>query len=139
MLLIQMSNKRRLQIFANGTVQILGALSHSSAQSMRSELLTIFHRVWKPQCLMSNLTVDNLVISAQLNEQLTFSNIHMSNHHLCYEPELFPAALLNQWHPVHVAIFHNGKVVITGLKSESQANTILDCLIDYVHTQKLVK
>lgn len=88
---------------------------------------------------MTQLTVDNLVISTQLSEHVTFTNIHSSNQHLCYEPELFPAALLSQWHPVHVAIFHNGKVIITGLKSEKQIDNILDCLIHYVHTHKLVK
>ena len=88
---------------------------------------------------MSQWTVNNLVISAQLNEQLTFSNIRMSNHEMCYEPELFPAALISRWLPVHVAVFHNGKVIITGLKTEKQANSILDSLIDYVRTQKIVK
>ena len=88
---------------------------------------------------MSNLTVDNLVISTQLSEHVTFSNIHSSNQDLSYEPELFPAALISQWLPVHVAVFHNGKVIITGLKSETQINPILQSLIDYVHDQKLVK
>lgn len=83
--------------------------------------------------------MDNLVISAQLSECLTFSNIHVSNHKLCYEPELFPAALISCWLPVHVALFHNGKVIITGLKSEKQADSILDTLIDYVYTQNIVK
>ena len=58
---------------------------------------------------------------------------------MCYEPELFPAALISHWLPVHVAIFHNGKVIITGLKSEKQIEPILQSLIDYVHSQKLVK
>ena len=89
--------------------------------------------------MISDLTVDNLVISTQLSEHVTFSNIHSSNQDLSYEPELFPAALISQWLPVHVAIFHNGKVIITGLKSETQINPILQSLIDYVHDQKLVK
>lgn len=80
-----------------------------------------------------------MVISTQLSERVTFSNIHASNHDMCYEPELFPAALISHWLPVHVAIFHNGRVIITGLKSEQQADVILDSLIDYVHTHKLVK
>ena len=89
--------------------------------------------------MISNMTVDNLVISTQLSEHITFKNIHSSNQNLCYEPELFPAALINQWLPIHVAIFHNGKVIITGLKCETQVNDILDSLINYVHTQKLIK
>ena len=51
----------------------------------------------------------------------------------------FPAALISCWLPVHVAIFHNSKVIITGLKSEMQADTILDYLIEYVHNQRIVK
>lgn len=89
--------------------------------------------------MISKLTVDNLVISAQLSEHLSFSNIRESNCDLCYEPELFPAALISCWLPVHVAIFHNSKVIITGLKSETQVDSILDSLIDYVHSQKFVK
>lgn len=88
---------------------------------------------------MSAMTVDNLVISAQLNDCVTFSNIEWSNHNLCYEPELFPAALISKWLPVHIALFHNSKVIITGLKSEAQADMILDSLIDYVHTKRIVK
>ena len=85
------------------------------------------------------MTVDNLVISAQLNEYVSFSNIRVSNHYLCYEPELFPAALINCWWPIHVALFHNSKVIVTGLKSLQQADIILDTLIAYVHTHNIVK
>lgn len=88
---------------------------------------------------MSSLTVDNLVISTQLSDAITFRNIHSSNHDLYYEPELFPAALISRWHPVHVAVFHNGKVIITGLKSETQIKPILKSLTHYVYHQQLVK
>lgn len=89
--------------------------------------------------MISNVTVDNIVISAQLNECVSFSNIHGSSHEICYEPELFPAALITRFLPVHVAVFHNSKVIITGLKSEKQAETIIDSLIDYLHFRKVVK
>ena len=88
---------------------------------------------------MSKMTVDNMVISTQLSECVSFSKIHTSSYNLCYEPELFFAALLSSWSPVHVAIFHNSKVIVTGLKSHLQVETILDHLIDYVHTQQIVK
>ena len=88
---------------------------------------------------MSNLTVNNTVVSTQLSENVSFSKIRSSSYNLCYEPELFPAALINCWTPVHIAIFHISKVIITGLKSEVQADTILDYLIEYVHTQRIVK
>lgn len=89
--------------------------------------------------MISNFVVDNLVISAQLSDHVKLSNIHASNHTLCYEPELFPAILISCWLPVHVTLFYNSKVVITGLKSEKQADIVLDRLINYVHTQNIVK
>ena len=141
MLVIKMSNQRNLQIFSNGTVQILGALSHSSAQSMRLELQKLLRRIWKREkCVMSNLTVDNMVISTQLSEHISFSNIRTSSYNLCYEPELFPAALISRWLPIHVAVFHNSKVIITGLKSELQADMILDfCVVSIVKTMPLLR
>ena len=44
----------------------------------------------------------------------------------------------NRWHPIHVAIFHTGKVIITGLKCETQVSPILDAVTAYLYTQKVV-
>ena len=88
---------------------------------------------------MSAMSVSNLVISAQLNNIIAISHIHNSNSELCYEPELFPAVLISRWLPIHVAVFHNGKVIVTGLKSEDQAHHMLDSIIHYLHVHNLVK
>ena len=87
--------------------------------------------------MLSNLIVSNLVISSHLNEHISLAT--SSNHELSYEPELFPAMLINRWLPVHVAVFHTGKVIITGLKSETQVCPILDKITDYLKSQNLVK
>ena len=87
--------------------------------------------------MLSNLIVSNLVISSHLNEHISLAT--RSNHELSYEPELFPAMLISRWLPVHVAVFHTGKVIITGLKSETQVSPILDTVIDYLHSKNLVK
>ena len=87
--------------------------------------------------MLSNLIVTNLVISSHLSERISLPQ--SSNHELSYEPELFPAMLISRWLPVHVAVFHSGKVIITGLKSESQVSPILDDIVQYLRTQKLVK
>ena len=42
-----------------------------------------------------------------------------------FEPELFPAALISKWHPAHVSV-SNGKGMITGVKSQDEAECILD-------------
>lgn len=58
---------------------------------------------------------------------------------MLYEPELFPAALISRWLPAHIAVFHNGKVIITGLKSEEDADSIIQTLTDYAQSQRLIK
>ena len=138
MLLVKMSNGRNVQIFRNGTVQILGALSRSAAQSMRCELQRTLRRIWKKQtCVLSNLIVSNLVISSHFNEHISLPKC--SNHELTYEPELFPAMLISRWLPVHVAVFHTGKVIVTGLTCETQVLPMLSAVIDYLRTQNLTK
>ena len=87
--------------------------------------------------MLSNLIVSNLVISSHLNEHISLAT--SSNHELSYEPELFPAMLISRWLPVHVAVFHTGKVIITGLKSETQVSPMLDAVIDYLRSKNLVK
>ena len=87
--------------------------------------------------MTSNLIVSNLVISTHVNERISLAQC--SNHELTYEPELFPAMLINRWLPVHVAVFHTGKVIITGLKSETQVCPMLDKITDYLKSQNLVK
>ena len=77
------------------------------------------------------------MISTHLNERISLAQ--HSNHELTYEPELFPAMLINRWLPVHVAVFHTGKVIITGLKSETDVCPMIDKVSDYLHTQNLVK
>ena len=87
--------------------------------------------------MLSKWTVKNLVISSHLNEFVSLPKT--SNHELSYEPELFPAMLISRWLPVHVAVFHTGKVIVTGLTSEMQVLPLLDAVTDYLHTQNLVK
>ena len=87
--------------------------------------------------MLSKWTVRNLVISSHLNKGISLSKT--SNYELSYEPELFPAMLISRWLPVHVAVFHTGKVIVTGLTSEMQVLPLLDAVTDYLHTQNLVK
>ena len=127
MLLLRMSNGRNVQLFRRGTVQILGYLTQHEAESMRSELL---HRL---QIITTNpLVISNMVISAQLKMTLCLRKIAQSNANLFYEIELFPAALIRKWHPAHVAVFHNGKVILTGVKTVDACKEIFSHLLSYL-------
>ena len=49
-----------------------------------------------------------------------------------YNPESFPAVQVRRYKPIHVNVFHSGKVTITGLKDLDTAKFIeyeLDCYV----------
>ena len=128
MLLIRMSNGRNIQLFRRGTVQILGHLSQHEAEDMRRELLQRLQIT-----TASPLVISNMVISAQLKMNLSLRQIAQSNANLFYEIELFPAALIRKWHPAHIAVFHNGKVILTGVKTLDGCKAIFSHLLSYLH------
>lgn len=73
-----------------------------------------------------------MVASAQLKTNVTLHHIESSSSNIFYESELFPAALIRKWFPVHIALFHNGYCVLTGLKSFDQAECIVNDLENYL-------
>ena len=74
--------------------------------------------------------ISNMVVTTQLMN-LSLRKIDKSDNDIFYETEIFPAALIRKWEPAHVAVFHNGKVVITGVKSISHCYSILHALHEY--------
>ena len=125
MLLLRLSNGRNVQLFRRGTIQILGSINEQDAERMRLEIL---HRL----CLSTKtpLVTKNMVVTAQL-ANLNLHNIASSGSDIFYETELFPAALIRKWEPAHVAAFHNGKIVITGVKSLPHCQSILTSIREY--------
>lgn len=83
---------------------------------------------------MNPLVISNMVIHAQLKMNLCLQKIAQSNASLFYEIELFPAALIRQWSPAHVAVFHNGKVILTGVKTVAACKDIFSQLLTFLHT-----
>ena len=69
---------------------------------------------------------------------MNLHNISGSSSTIFYETELFPAGLFRKWHPVHIAVFHNGHCIITGLRSMSQAESIVCELVNYLHRKSLI-
>ena len=55
-----------------------------------------------------------------------------SNNNVFYETELFPAALIRKWTPAHVAVFHNGKVIVTGIKTLDSFYDIMYALLQFL-------
>jgi len=132
-------NGRNLQLFRGGKIQILGPISNEEADRMRCEIVRRLQRVPKMEkCQVSPWTITNMVASLQLPYSVNLKNIAYSNHDLSYEVELFPAALIRKWHPAHIAVFHNGKVIVTGIKSTNVLNEIYDCTQKFVSEKGLL-
>jgi len=139
MLIVRMKNARSMQIFSGGCIQILGCVKHKVAQAMRHELLARLSSNSDIACQQlrhiverGRLSIANLVIHVQLKNELSLKNIVQSDSSLFYEIEIFPAALIRKWSPAHVAMFHNGNIIITGVKSFKKLGELLTCLKDYL-------
>ena len=127
MLLLRMSNGRNVQLFRRGTIQILGRLHQREAEMMRREVLQCLQLKTAPP-----LVISNIVISAQLTKK-KLSLRNMNDVNVFYETELFPAALIHKWHPAHVAVFHNGKVILTGVKTVKKCYEIFTSLVHFLN------
>ena len=133
-------NQRNLQLFRGGKIQILGPIPNHEAESMRCEIMARLRSVPKMRmCQVTPLTISNMVVSLQLPSVINFQNILHSNHDISYEAELFPAALIRKWHPVHVALFHNGKVIVTGVKSVTVLKDIFNSINNFISDMCLLK
>lgn len=73
----------------------------------------------------------NAVFHFNLNSRCLFVK-NVCNKDISYEPELFPAALISKWAPIHITLFPNGKGIITGVRSRSQASKVLEKLMLYL-------
>ena len=123
MLVFPTSVGRNMQVFRNGTVQILGGVADDIADAMCREFERSTHLKLPPR------TISNLVMSARLKKKPCLSTIRYSNARVFYEIELFPAALITRWKPAHVALFHNGHVIVTGIKTPCEGYRVLRRLI----------
>ena len=138
MLIMKMTSGRNLQMFRGGKVQILGRVSEAEAEDMRLEFIAKLSRINKMhQTTVTEMTVSNLVVGVQLKKAICLRKIESSDSDLFHEIELFPAALIRKWHPVHVALFHTGKVILTGLKSMKHFYDIMKTLLLFLETSNI--
>ena len=91
-----------------------------------------------PHIRMPSLTLKNVVVSAHLKTNVPLHRVQLSSSDVSYEPELFPAMLLRRYHPIHIAIFHNGRCIITGLRSVEQGQTIVNEVTAYLKRNNLL-
>jgi TATA-box binding protein (TBP) (component of TFIID and TFIIIB) len=135
MVLMKMaSTHRNVQVFRGGKVQILGALSDEEAERMRQEFESKLKRLKEMEnCQVSTLSIKNMVVSLTLKSTVNLQKIVCSNKDLSYEVELFPAALIRKWYPIHVALFHNGKMIVTGVRTLSTLDDIVTSVLSHLN------
>ena len=139
MLVMKMKNGRNMQAFRGGKVQILGCVSDMEAESMRLNFMMKLRQINAMRhAQVTVMTVSNLVISVQLKNVLHLHKLNSTSADFFHEMELFPAALIRKWHPVHIAVFHNGRVILTGLKSVEHFHEIMSTLISFLKTSHML-
>lgn len=140
MTVMMMSNGRNMQMFRGGKVQILGPVSDADVENMRHEFITKLRKISAMENFqVTKTTLLNLVMSVQLKKALHLHNITLTNSNVFHETELFPAALIRMWHPVHIAAFHSGKLIFTGLKSVEQLYNMLPLILSYLEKLGVLK
>ena len=80
---------------------------------------------------LSNPILTNMVVSALYHRPFKLDN-RASNGEFFYEKEVFPAALISRWAPAHVALFHSGALLCTGIKDWKQYHEIIRDLDSYL-------
>ena len=136
MLVVKMSCGRNLQLFPSGCIQILGRVSQAGAVRMSCEILHHLKQLY-PHLSWPVLTLKNIVVHVQLTKRIPLHRIKHSSSAVSYEPELFPAALIRRFEPAHIAVFHTGHCIITGIKSLEQAHAIVHELMDFLNKKDL--
>ena len=133
MVVMRMTNGRNMQMFRGGKVQILGRVSDVEAENMRHEFIAKLRQINTMQHFqVTKWTVSNLVMRVQLKKIICLRKIASTNATCFHETELFPAALIRKWHPVHIAVFHTGTIILTGLKSVEHLYDIIPSLNSFL-------
>jgi len=140
MVLMKMTNGRNLQMFRKGKVQILGRVSDEEAENMRLEFIAKLRQINTTTKMkqVTEMTISNMVMSVQLKRKVCLNKIPWSDSNVFHEVELFPAALIRKWSPIHIALFQNGRVIATGLKSASEFFNVMTDLYSFLETSNYI-
>ena len=112
--------------FPNGTIQCVGQCGDEETTAAHSALENLLSQTLPPW------EIRTMTVLCELNGKLNFKNLTSSSY-VTYEIELFPAAQMTVWSPYHVHVFHNGKLIITGIKDISCVYTIVCDLKRYLN------
>ena len=85
------------------------------------------------------ITVQNIVVSADLGGRVDVESLVYKLERTMYEPEQFPGAIYRMKEPkVVILIFNNGKLVVTGAKREEQIYRAVEKLQQRLEEEELI-
>jgi transcription initiation factor TFIID TATA-box-binding protein len=122
-----------VQCFRSGTLITLGAPNRTVARESLNEVLTHLNDLGIPVPDTPDITIQNMVFTADLGTTLTLDAvaIGLGLDRTEYEPEQFPGLI---YRPPDIAVvilvFATGKLVITGTMEPAPAATALTALAD---------
>jgi transcription initiation factor TFIID TATA-box-binding protein len=86
-----------------------------------------------------NINVENVVASANLNQNIDLESIARTFPAVQYKPDQFPGLVYRLRKPdVATLIFSTGKLIVAGAKSENRAKRAVSRLVDELKTSGLV-
>lgn len=110
-----------LVMYAKGTIVTLYAKSvEESVEAIRKaiDMMRRLSIVVNPE---PTITVHNVVATAVASSRINLELASMTLEHTLYEPQHFPGLLYRPDQGVAICIFGQGKMTITGVKTESEA------------------
>lgn len=117
--------------FPNGTIQCVGSCGDDETNQVLQQLQSIINVQLPPW------TTRTMTVLYDLNMNCDFRRL-TSSANVTYEVELFPAAQVNFLKPYHVHVFHNGKVIITGIRSLECVSDIINRIVHFLQSTTAV-
>lgn len=79
-----------------------------------------------------------MVVSVQLKTIVNLQRLNFTSFSVFYEAEIFPAALIKKWSPIHIAVFRNGHCILTGVKNFVQVEDVMNDLLIFLRNKCLL-
>ena len=126
-------------IFGTGKMVCTGAKSERQAKRAVMRVVQILKENGIPIVGKPTIKVVNIVASASLGGQVDVEKAVYALDRIMYEPEQFPGAIYRMEEPkVVILIYTNGKLVITGAKTEEEVYQATARLQHRLEEEKLI-
>lgn len=119
----------KVSIFPSGKMISVGTKSEEDAFRELERAKKFLIKKGLIQKVVLKPVTRNMVVSVNFGEPVNLEDLTFKEH-IIYEPEQFPAGILKIFKPykASVLIFGSGKVVVTGLTSTSQIDSVIERL-----------